>query len=107
MGWFYLLLSSALQVGWIESLQRTEGFRRLGPLIWYAGFGITSTYTLSRSLQSVPLGTAYAVWTALSVAGSALYEVAVGRATPSLARGACVVVILAGTAGLRLLSSTR
>jgi quaternary ammonium compound-resistance protein SugE len=107
MGWLYLLASSVLQVGWIESLGRTEGFRRLVPLLWYAGFGITSTFTLSRALQTVPVGTAYAVWTGLSVAGSVLYEVAIGRTTASLARGACLVAILAGTAGLRLLSPGR
>ncbi|NOT09252.1 MAG: hypothetical protein HOP28_13735 [Gemmatimonadales bacterium] len=106
-GWIYLLLSSALQVGWIESLQRTDGFRRFGAIGWYAFFGITATVTLAKALQSVPGSTAYAVWTALSVAGSVAVEHVVGRSTPNPARVFCLLVILAGTAGLRLLTPAR
>lgn len=103
-GWGYLLVSSALQVGWIESLNRTAGFRHIGAVAWYAAFGISSTLTLSKALESLPLSTAYAVWTALSVAGSVGIDQLSGRAAPTPARFACLVAILAGTAGLRFLT---
>jgi quaternary ammonium compound-resistance protein SugE len=106
-GWTFLLASSILQVGWIEALNRTEGFRRPVPILWYAFFGLTSTFTLARSLEVLPVGVAYAAWTGLSVAGSALFELAVGRTSPSLVRGLCLLAILLGTAGLRVASASR
>jgi quaternary ammonium compound-resistance protein SugE len=105
--WALLILSSLLQVGWIESLHRTEGFRRLVPMIWYGLFGISSTYSLSRALESIPVGTAYAVWTGLSVTGAALYDFTVARQGMGATRWLCLVAILAGTAGLRVLTTQR
>lgn len=101
-GWVPLVLSAVLQVGWLESLHRTEGFRRLVPLVWYVLFGTSSTYALSRALESIPVSTAYAVWTALSVVGSVALEIWMTRSPLSALRAACILAILAGTAGLRL-----
>ena len=107
IAWLMLVLSSLLQVGWIESLHRTDGFRRLVPLVWYALFGISSTYSLSRALQSIPVGTAYAVWTGLSVTGAALFDFLAARQSIGPGRWLCLAAILGGTAGLRLISSSR
>ncbi|HXW96923.1 MAG TPA: SMR family transporter [Gemmatimonadales bacterium] len=101
--WAFVVVSALLQVGWLESLRRTEGFRRVIPLVWYLLFGASSTYALSRSLESLPLSTAYAAWTALSVAGSVVFDRAIGRGPIGSARLACILVIVGATACLRLI----
>jgi quaternary ammonium compound-resistance protein SugE len=103
--WILLAVSSLLQVGWIVSLERTEGFRRLTPLAWYAAFGISSTYTLSRALETIPMSTAYAVWTALSVVGSLLLDLLATRQSVGVERVVCILAIVGGTVGLRLLGT--
>ncbi|MFI5180651.1 MAG: DMT family transporter [Thermoanaerobaculia bacterium] len=103
--WLFLVLSALLQVGWLVSLRETQGFSRLGPLLLYGLFGFTSTFFLSRALEAIPMSTAYAVWTGISVLGSVLLDASHHRA-PSPARLLCILLILAGTTGLKL-SETR
>ena len=104
--WIFLVLSALLQVGWLVSLRQTEGFTRFVPLLFYAFFGFTSAYCLSRSLDGIPMSTAYAVWTGISVAGTAIVDLAVFRQV-DLPRMLCIALILAGTAGLRVSPATR
>lgn len=99
--WIFLVLSALLQVGWLVSLRQTEGFTRLVPLLFYGFFGFTSAYCLSRSLDGIPMSTAYAVWTGISVAGTAIIDFAVFRQV-DLSRMLCIGLILAGTTGLRV-----
>lgn len=100
--WLMLGASSLFQVGWLVSLRETSGFRRPIPLLLYAVFGLASTFLLSRSLEKIPLATAYAVWTGLSAVGALLFEMANGRQAGEPLRIACVLLILAATAGLQL-----
>ena len=102
--WIFLFLSALLQVGWLFSLRQTEGFTRLVPLLFYAFFGFTSAYCLSRSLDGIPMSTAYAVWTGISVAGTAMVDLAVFRQL-DLSRMLCIALILAGSTGLRIASA--
>ncbi len=73
---------------------------RLGPLGINAAFGFTSTFLLSRSLEGIPMSTAYAVWTGLSVAGSALVDVLVFHEPPA-GRILWIGLIVAGASGLK------
>jgi quaternary ammonium compound-resistance protein SugE len=59
--WLLLGASSLFQVCWLVSLRALDGFRRPTALFFYALFGLASTYLLSRCLEKIPLGTAYAV----------------------------------------------
>jgi quaternary ammonium compound-resistance protein SugE len=104
--WLLLGASSLFQVGWLVSLRETSGFRRPVPLVCYAVFGLASTFLLSRSLEKIPLATAYAVWTGLSVAGSLLFEMASGRQAGGSLRIACILLILAAATGLQLAGAT-
>ncbi len=101
--WIFLVLSALLQVGWLFSLRQTEGFTRLVPLLFYGFFGLTSAYCLSRSLDGIPMSTAYAVWTGISIAGTAMVDLAVFRQL-DLSRLLCIALILAGSTGLRIAS---
>ena len=100
--WIALAASSLLQVGWLISLREIEGVRRPVPILLYAVFGLCSTWLLSRSLQRIPLGTAYAVWTGLSVVGAVAFEALTGREWLGPFRLACILVIAAAAAGLQL-----
>ena len=102
MPWLMLGASSLFQVGWLVSLRETSGFRRPVPLLLFAVFGLASTFLLSRSLEKIPLATGYAVWTGLSAVGALLFEMASGRQAGEPLRIACVLLILAATAGLQL-----
>jgi quaternary ammonium compound-resistance protein SugE len=104
--WLLLGASSLFQVGWLVSLRALDGLRRLDALFSYAFFGLASTWLLSRSLEKIPLETAYAVWTSLSVVGCLLFEVGRGRQPAEPLRLAFVLVILAATTGLRLTGKT-
>ena len=104
--WTFLVLSALLQVGWLVSLRQTEGFTRLVPLLFYGFFGFTSAYCLSRSLDGIPISTAYAAWTGISIAGMAVVDLALFRQI-DLPRILCIVLILAGTTGLRVTSASR
>jgi quaternary ammonium compound-resistance protein SugE len=104
--WLALAASSALQVGWLVSLREIQGFRRPIPILLYAVFGLASTLLLARALEKIPLSTAYAVWTGLSVAGSILFDVWALKQPPGVERLVCLLLILLGTTGLRLSSLT-
>jgi quaternary ammonium compound-resistance protein SugE len=79
-----------------------DGFRRPVPLLFCAAFGLASTLLLSRSLERIPMATAYAVWTGLSVLGTFLYEIGSGRQANEPLRVAFILLIVAATAGLQL-----
>ncbi len=98
--WILLVLSSILQIFWIVTLKRTEGFTKLFPVLLYLLVGISSTYCLSRALDRLPTGVCYAVYTGISLAGAALIEAASRGMAPL--RIACIALILVGTAGLHL-----
>jgi quaternary ammonium compound-resistance protein SugE len=104
LSWLWLVLSSLLQVGWLVSLKEAAGFTRLVPTISYVAFGFLSTLLLSWALRGIPMSTAYAVWTGVSVAGAVLADLLARRPIGPL-HLACVVVILAGTTSLKLASA--
>ena len=99
--WIFLIASSVLQVGWLVSLRETHGFTRLAPLALNAVFGLTSTILLARSLEGIPMSTAYSVWTGVSIAGSVLADFWTKSPTGP-ARIAFIFLILAGAAGLKI-----
>ena len=104
MNWTYLLLAGVLEVAWAVGLKYTHGFTRIGPSIFTVITMIASFWFLSKSVQAIPLGTAYAVWTGIGVLGTAglgMYLFGEARDAPRLA---CIGLILAGIIGLKALS---
>ena len=104
--WVFLVLSGLLQIGWLVALRETKGFTRIVPLVFYALFGLGSAVLLSRSLERIPMSTAYAVWTAISVGGTTLIDMFVLR-QPGSFRLACILLILSATAGLKFAEAPR
>ena len=104
MAWIVLLAAGLLEVGWAVGLKYTEGFTRLWPTLGTAASMIASLVLLGLALRSLPLGTAYAVWTGIGTVGTAIFGIAVLGESADAARIACIGLIVAGIVGLKLVS---
>jgi len=75
MGWIYLVIAGFFEVGFTTMLKFSENFTRLWPTLGFILFAMLSFISLSLSLKSIPLGTAYAVWTGIGAFGTALFGI--------------------------------
>ena len=105
MGWVVLLLAGLFEIGWAVGLKYTDGFTRTGPTIWTAAALIASMGLLGIALRTLPLGTAYAVWTGIGTVGTAVLGIVLFREPATGARLACIGLILIGIVGLRIFST--
>jgi len=102
MSWIYLTLAGLLEVVWAVSLKRTEGFTKLGPSLFTLFFMGISFYLLGRALKELPIGTAYAIWTGIGAAGTAIFGILFAAEPAGFLRIACLLLIITGTIGLKL-----
>ncbi|MBN9064052.1 MAG: QacE family quaternary ammonium compound efflux SMR transporter [Rhizobiales bacterium 65-9] len=102
MPWIYLFLAGLFEVGWAIGLKYTEGFSRLWPSALTIACMIVSLGLLGLALKTLPVGTAYAVWTGVGTVGTALLGVWLFGEPATAARLACIGLIVAGIAGLKL-----
>ncbi|GAA0792856.1 DMT family transporter [Marinobacterium sediminicola] len=72
MAWLYLLLAGVFEVGFAVALKQSEGLSRLGPSITFVVLGGLSFMLLTKAMASIPLGTAYAIWTGVGAMGTVL-----------------------------------
>ena len=70
MAWFYLLIAGLLEIVWAYFMKQSEGFTRLWPSVATIGFMIVSFALLSLAMKSLPMGTAYVVWTGIGAVGA-------------------------------------
>ena len=104
MHWFLLVLAGLFEVGWAIGLKSSHGFTRLWPSVATLVLMSLSFFLLASALKHLPIGTAYAVWTGIGAVGTALLGIILVGESASPARLACIGLILAGIAGLKLLS---
>lgn len=104
MSWMHLFLAGLFEIAFALGLKHTEGFTRPWPTLFTALAAATSLWLLTRALEGIPLGTAYAVWTGIGAIGVALVGMTAFGESASPARLACLAMIVAGVAGLKLLS---
>jgi quaternary ammonium compound-resistance protein SugE len=102
MAWFVLLVSGLLESVWALALSRSAGFSRLGPSLLFAVALVLSMAGLGYALRTLPLGTAYAVWVGVGVAGTAVAGITLLGETASAARLISLLLVVAGVAGLKL-----
>jgi quaternary ammonium compound-resistance protein SugE len=101
MGWVYLLIAGLTEIVWAAALKHSHGFSRLVPsAMTVAGIAL-SMACLALSMRTIPLGTAYAVWTGIGATGTALYGMAYFDEPRATTRLLCIVLIVAGVVGLR------
>jgi len=102
MAWVWLAVAGALEVVWAVLLKYTDGFTRPWfSLVTIAALAV-SFYCMSRALQSLPMGTVYAVWVGIGALGTAIWGMAAEGDPVTALRIGCLVLILAGVAGLKL-----
>lgn len=104
MAWTLLVVAGLFEIGWATGLKYTEGFSRLWPNIWTAAAMVASLWLLALALKSIPVGTAYAVWTGIGAAGTAVMGILLFGESRELLRLLCILVIVAGIMGLKLAS---
>ena len=104
MAWMLLLVAGLFEVGWAIGLKYTEGFTRPLPTILTLASMIVSLGLLGLALRDLPVGTAYAVWTGVGAVGTAALGIALFGDPATVGRLACIGLIVAGIAGLKLVS---
>lgn len=102
MPWTWLVVAGLLEVGWAVGLKYTVGFTRLVPSALTVTAMVGSFVLLAEALKTIPMGTAYAVWTGIGAVGTVVVGIVLFGESASLLRLACVACIVAGIAGLRL-----
>lgn len=104
MAWSYLFIAGLLEIGWAIGLKYSDGFTRLLPAGLTVIAMVASFAFLGLALRSLPLGTAYAVWTGIGTIGTAVLGIILFDEPVALLRLLCIVLIVTGVVGLRLLT---
>ena len=105
MNWIYLAIAGVLEIAWAIGLKYTEGWTRLVPSIITGVLLATSFYFLSLAVKTLPIGTAYAIWTGIGTVGAAVLGMILFDEPRDAVRIMCIMLIIAGIAGLKLTSA--
>ena len=104
MAWFVLITSGLLESVWAVALAKTEGFNRLVPSVVFGLALVLSMGGLAYGLRTIPVGTGYAVWVAVGATATAVYGMLALGEPATLGRVLCLVMIVGGVVGLKVLS---
>ena len=104
VAWIVPVSAGLLEIGWAVGLKYTAGFTRPLPTVLTVASMAASLGLLGLSLKTLPLGTAYAIWTGVGTLGTAVLGIALFGEEISMARLACIGLIVAGLVGLKLVS---
>jgi quaternary ammonium compound-resistance protein SugE len=102
MAWIYLLLAGLFEVVWAIGLKYTEGFTRLWPTVGTLAAMAVSIVLLAMAVKTLPIGTAYAIWTGIGAVGAVALGIVLFGDPATLPRLLCVALILTGIVGLKL-----
>jgi len=102
MAWMILFVAGLLEIGWAIGLKYTDGFSRLWPSVWTILAMVLSLILLSYALKSLPIGTAYAVWTGIGACGTAVLGIMLFGDPATAARLISIGLIVSGIVGLKL-----
>ena len=105
MQWTYLFFAGLFEIGWAIGLKYTDGFTRPLPTVLTVASMVVSLGLLGLALKSLPVGTAYAVWTGIGTIGTAILGIALLGEPAGALRLACIGLIVAGIVGLKLVSA--
>lgn len=102
MAWFILFIAGLFETVWAVSLKYSEGFTRLWPSVITAVAMVFSIYLLAIALKTLPLGTAYTIWTGIGALGTVIFGILVFGESRDLLRMLFVIMILGGIVGLKV-----
>ncbi|MES2070208.1 MAG: quaternary ammonium compound efflux SMR transporter SugE [Pseudomonadota bacterium] len=103
MAWLVLLVAGILEVVWAIGLKYTDNFSRLWPSIGTLAAMAASVWLLSVAMKTLPVGTAYAVWTGIGAVGTVMMGILLFGEAATATRLACMGLIISGIAGLKFL----
>lgn len=103
--WVYLILAGVLEVGFASMIKLTDGFTKLVPTLIFAVFAVSSFYCLTKAVQTLPIGTAYAIWTGIGAFGTILVGIFFYNESASLLRLFFLFTLIASIVGLKLVSN--
>lgn len=104
MAWIYLAIAGVLEIVWAFSMKQSDGFSKLGPSVVTLVAMIASFALLSLSMKSLPLGTAYTIWTGIGAVGAFVVGIAVLGEQASAMRIVAAVLIVSGLVLMKLSS---
>ncbi|MES2144616.1 MAG: multidrug efflux SMR transporter [Pseudomonadota bacterium] len=100
--WFLVIIAGLMETGWAVGLKYSAGFTRLVPSVATVGGAIASFYLLSRAMNAIPVGTAYAVWVGIGAVGTAILAVILFNEPVSVLRVMGILLIITGIIALKL-----
>lgn len=106
MAWIILFFAGLFEIGWAVGLKYTQGFTKLWPSVATVLSMVVSLALLGAALRTLPLGTAYAVWTGIGAVGTVLLGIALFGEPATADRLVCAGLIVSGIVGLKLLASS-
>ena len=104
MNWVLLLVAGVLEIIWAVGMKHSHGFTRILPSLITIVCMVASFVLLSLAMRSIPLGTAYAVWTGIGTVGAAVLGIVIFGEAASLYRICFIFLILIGIIGLKLVN---
>ena len=104
MAWTILFVAGLMEIGWAIGLKYTEGFSRLVPSVLTLACMLASIILLGLAVKTLPIGTAYAVWTGIGAVGTAFLGIILFGDPATALRLACIGLIVAGIVGLKLVT---
>jgi quaternary ammonium compound-resistance protein SugE len=104
MAWTILIVAGLFEIAWAVGLKYTEGFTRVWPSVGTLAAMAASVLLLGWAMKSIPVGTAYAVWTGVGAVGTAILGIYLFGESASAARLVCLAMIAGGIVGLKVVS---
>lgn len=104
MNWVILLFAGLFEVAWATGLKYSHGFTKFWPSVFTVVTTVISFILLAQAMKTLPLGTAYAVWTGIGSIGAAVTGIMLFGDPLTVPRVVCLVMIVAGIAGLKIIS---
>lgn len=105
MAWLLLFGAGVLEIGWAVGLKYTQGFTKLWPTVWTIAAMVVSMGMLGLAARTLPIGTAYAIWTGIGAVGTVILGIFLFNEPATGVRLLCVGLILSGIIGLKLTAS--
>jgi quaternary ammonium compound-resistance protein SugE len=104
MAWLNLLIAGLFEISWAVGMKYTNGFSKTGPTILVVIAMLLSLYFLNQAIKTIPLGTAYAVWTGIGIAGTALLGMILFDEPVKLVRIFFISLIMISIIGLKVVT---
>lgn len=105
MNWIWLCIAGILEIFWAVGMKYSHGFTRLIPSLLTVAAMLASLGCLALAMRTLPLGTAYAVWTGIGTVGTVIVGMIFFGESTAILRILCLLLIVSGIVGLKLLSA--